>query len=75
MTAYDMDRAIPDEKLALAERIWFGDERPFSSARKAWQHLEGELERWGGHSSKPNDPLSPFQYSTSRLAISSWGGN
>lgn len=44
---YDMDRTIPDEKLAIAERIWFGGERPFLSARQAWKRLEDELERWG----------------------------
>lgn len=43
---YDMDRTIPDEKLAIAERIWFGGERPFLSARQAWKRLEDELERW-----------------------------
>lgn len=44
--AYDMERTVPDEKLAVAEWIWFGDERPFLSARRAWKHLEDELERW-----------------------------
>jgi hypothetical protein len=44
--AYDMERTVPDDKLALAERIWFGEERPFSSARQAWKRLEDELERW-----------------------------
>lgn len=44
--AYDMERTVPDEKLALAERIWFGEERPFLSARQAWKRLEDELERW-----------------------------
>lgn len=43
---YDMDRTIPNEKLAIAERIWFGEERPFLSARQAWKRLEDELERW-----------------------------
>jgi hypothetical protein len=43
---YSIDRAIPDEKLSLAERIWFGEERPFLTARRAWTLLEDELERW-----------------------------
>jgi hypothetical protein len=44
--AYDMERTVPDGKLAIAERIWFGGERPFLSARPAWKRLEDELERW-----------------------------
>lgn len=44
--ACSVERTVPDTKLALAERIWFGDERPFSSARQAWKRLEDELERW-----------------------------
>jgi hypothetical protein len=44
--AYDMERTVPDEKLAIAERIWFGEERTFRSARLAWRRLEDELERW-----------------------------
>lgn len=44
--AYAMDRAVPDEKLSIAERIWFGDDRPFLSARQAWTRLQDELERW-----------------------------
>ena len=44
--AYDMERVVPDEKLTIAERIWFGEERPFLSARQAWKRLEDELERW-----------------------------
>lgn len=44
--AYDMEQTIPDEKLALAERLWFGEERPFISARRAWKRLEDELEHW-----------------------------
>lgn len=44
--AYDMERTVPHEKFAVAERLWFGDVRPFLSARQAWKHLEDELERW-----------------------------
>jgi hypothetical protein len=39
------DDRVPDEKLAIAERIWFGGERPFMSALEAWRRLEDELER------------------------------
>jgi hypothetical protein len=44
--AYAMERDVPDEKLALADRILFGGERPFRSAREAWIRLENELENW-----------------------------
>jgi hypothetical protein len=44
--AYALEREIPNDKLELADRIWFGKERPFSSAREAWRRLEEELERW-----------------------------
>lgn len=44
--AYTMERGIPAEVLTLADRIWFGNERPFGSAREAWIKLEQELERW-----------------------------
>jgi hypothetical protein len=43
---YGMERDIPPERLALADRIWFGDERPFQTARQAWTRLQDELERW-----------------------------
>lgn len=43
---YAMDRTVPDEKLSIAERIWFGEERPFLSARQAWTRLQDELECW-----------------------------
>ncbi|MES0110164.1 hypothetical protein [Mesorhizobium sp. M0013] len=45
-TAYSIEREAPSEKLAIADRIWFGEERPFLSAREAWRRLEQELERW-----------------------------
>lgn len=44
--AYAIEREVPDETLALADRIWFGSERPFRTARAAWRHLEGQLELW-----------------------------
>lgn len=44
--AYAIEREVPDERLAVADRIWFGNERPFRSTREAWRRLEDELERW-----------------------------
>lgn len=46
--AYDMDRAIPNERLALFDRLWFshGETGPFVTARRAWQRLEADLGRW-----------------------------
>lgn len=46
--AYDMDRAIPNERLVLFDRLWFsqGETGPFVTARRAWQRLEADLERW-----------------------------
>jgi hypothetical protein len=44
--AYAMEREVPVETLALADRIWFGKERPFLSAREAWRRLEQELDVW-----------------------------
>lgn len=46
--AYRMDSNVPDENLALADRLWFrGDgEGPFSQARRAWDRLEADLEIW-----------------------------
>ncbi len=45
-SAYAIEREVPDETLAIADRLWFGPERPFLSAREAWRRLDGELERW-----------------------------
>jgi hypothetical protein len=42
---YAMEREIPAETLALADRIWFGDERRFQTARQSWTRLQDELER------------------------------
>jgi hypothetical protein len=43
---YAIEREIPAETLALADRIWFGDERPFQTARQCWTRLQDELARW-----------------------------
>lgn len=44
--AYALDRSVPSETLAMAERIWFGADRPFRAAREAFDHIETDLERW-----------------------------
>jgi len=44
--AYAMDRSVPNEILAMADRIWFGADRPFQAAREAFAHIETDLERW-----------------------------
>ncbi|MEY9582710.1 hypothetical protein [Sinorhizobium fredii] len=46
--AYAIEREVPNEMLAIADRLWFGEMRPFSAAREAWRQIEGELERWEG---------------------------
>ena len=43
---YAMEREVPAETLALADRIWFGDERPFLTARQSWTRLQEKLGRW-----------------------------
>ena len=45
-TSYSIENAIPDETLALADRIWFGLEKPFGTAREAWRNLQEQLEMW-----------------------------
>jgi hypothetical protein len=44
--AYALDRSVPNETLAMADRIWFGSERPFRAAREAFVLIESDLERW-----------------------------
>jgi len=44
--AYALDRSVPNDTLAMADRIWFGSERPFQAAREAFAHIETDLERW-----------------------------
>ncbi|WP_234837456.1 hypothetical protein [Sinorhizobium meliloti] len=34
--AYGMDRSVPNEILAMADRIWFGADRPFRLPAKRW---------------------------------------
>jgi hypothetical protein len=41
-----LERDVPDDKLAVMDRIWFGPECPFLGARRAWEGLANELERW-----------------------------
>ncbi len=45
---YDMNQAVPNERLALFDRLWFsqGETGPFIGARRAWRRLEADLERW-----------------------------
>lgn len=43
---YAIEGQVPDDKLLLADRIWFGRERPFRSAREALVRLEDELADW-----------------------------
>lgn len=42
---YRMDSAVPDEHLALMDRLWFGDgsDGPFSAARRALTEAESDL--------------------------------
>lgn len=42
-----MDRAVPNERLALFDRLWFsrGETGPFVGDRQAWRHLEADLEK------------------------------
>ncbi|WP_075289175.1 hypothetical protein [Pararhizobium arenae] len=44
--AYALDRSVPNDMLAMADRIWFGADRPFQAAREAFAHIETDLERW-----------------------------
>ncbi|PZN98054.1 MAG: hypothetical protein DCF28_14570, partial [Alphaproteobacteria bacterium] len=41
-----LERDVPDDQLAVMDRIWFGPERPFLGARRAWEGMADELERW-----------------------------
>ncbi|MET0047715.1 MAG: hypothetical protein ABW066_08025 [Sedimenticola sp.] len=47
-STYDMNRTVPDEKLALFDRLWFtrGTNGPLTSARQAWHKIESDLEHW-----------------------------
>jgi hypothetical protein len=46
-STYALERDIPDDQIAIADRIWFGGERPMLNARRAWERLSDEMERWG----------------------------
>ena len=45
---YDVNQAVPNERLALFDRLWFsqGETGPLIGARRAWRQLETDLERW-----------------------------
>ena len=45
---YRLEAAVPDEYLALADRLWFSQssDGPFASARNAWRLMEDDLEKW-----------------------------
>ena len=45
---YEMEQNVPNEHVAMVDRLWFGkgDSRPFITARRAWRQLEDDLERW-----------------------------
>jgi hypothetical protein len=44
--AYSMRKEVPGDILSIADRLWFGEKRPFQAAREALRHVEDELERW-----------------------------
>lgn len=46
-STYALERDVPDEQIAIADRIWFGAGYPMWNARRAWDRLSDELERWG----------------------------
>jgi hypothetical protein len=45
-SAYALERDVPDEHLAVADRIWFGAGNPLLNARRAWDRMSVEMERW-----------------------------
>lgn len=45
-STYALERDVPDEHLAVADRIWFGAGYPLINARKAWDRMTAEMERW-----------------------------
>ncbi len=46
-STYALERDIPDDQIAIADRIWFGGDHPMLKARRAWDRLSDEMERWG----------------------------
>jgi hypothetical protein len=47
-SVYKIEDAVPDDRMVLAERLWFGREEngPFSMARQAWRNIEQDMEKW-----------------------------
>ena len=47
-STYDVERALPDERLALFDRLWSGGEGtgPLTAARQAWRRMEADLDSW-----------------------------
>ena len=45
---FRVDSAVPNNHLALVDRIWFGNdaEGPFSKARRAMDDIESDIETW-----------------------------
>ena len=45
---YEMEQAIPNERLALFDRLWFsqGESGPLVGAWQAWRRIETNLEYW-----------------------------
>ncbi len=48
--AFEIERTVPNERLALFDRLWSGvgegGAGPMTQARQAWQQVENELEKW-----------------------------
>lgn len=44
-STYALERDIPDDQIAIADRIWFGGDHPMLKARRAWDRLSDEMER------------------------------
>jgi hypothetical protein len=46
--AIDMERSMPNERLALFDHLWFSrnDARSLASVRQAWRRVDADLERW-----------------------------
>lgn len=47
-SVFKMEAEVPDDRMVLAERLWFGEGEngPFFIARQAWRHMEQDMERW-----------------------------
>lgn len=46
--ANDMERSMPNERLALFDRLWFSrnDAGSLATIRQAWRRMDADLERW-----------------------------